>query len=36
LKIKIDDDIAEGDDAVTTGGTGGQPEVDCPEGTEPL
>ena len=36
LKIKIDDDIAEGDDAVTTGGTGGQQEADCPEGTEPL
>ena len=34
LKIKIDDDLAEGDDAV--GSTTDQEDLDCPEGTEPL
>ena len=34
LKIKIDDDISEGDDAVDSASE--QEDVECPEGTEPL
>jgi hypothetical protein len=34
LKIKIDDEISEGDDVV--GSVADQEDLDCPEGTEPL
>lgn len=34
LKIKIDDDLSEGDDAVDSASE--QEDIECPEGTEPL